>query len=125
MRLLKVAVTAGQQNALYGARIMASIREGPYGSDRPPPESPDLGRRKPILRAEVLGQVGDHRGLVVVLHRGTPAHHLLHRGGPLLLGEALLDDEVGGVAGVAGRLDFRAGRAGREVLEGRAEEGEG
>src|SRR5437764_10180921 len=100
---------------------------------RPPTANPllplverlHLRRRERVRRPEVPGQVRDHRGLILLVERCAPAHHLLDRGGPLLLGEALLDEEVRGVAGVARRLDLRAGGAGQEGLERRADEGEG
>src|SRR2546423_6816983 len=54
------------------------------------------GRHERVVGAEVLGEIGDHRRLVLLVDGGAPADHLLDRGGPLPFVEALLRDEVDG-----------------------------
>src|SRR5215813_9772240 len=74
-------------------------------------------RRELVLRPEVPGEVGDDRGLLRLRHVRPPAHHLLHRRGPLLFGEALLDEHVGGVAAVAGGFGLVLSLALGELME--------
>src|SRR5712691_7343687 len=73
-----------------------------------------------VVRAEVLGQIGDHLRAILVRHDRAPADHLVDARRPLFLREPLLHEDVGRVAGITAGLDRRPGLPGRQRVELRA-----